>query len=109
MELKEIIWDKNVKEAVWKKGRINPDYSPNVLRWDDHGRIMMWSKYGRTDSRFGWAIEVQDPGMDGVMDNLDNLHPVSTLSLKNDVKDLKNDAKDLKNDHKDLESPSTGG
>ena len=77
MELKEICWDKSVKVAVWKKGRINPDYSPNVLRWDNRGRIMMWSKYGRTDSRFGWTIGILDPHFDGGLGSLDNLHPVS--------------------------------
>ena len=83
MALKDIYWDKSVKEAVWKKGQINPDYSPNVLRWDNHGRIMMWSKYGRTDSRFGWTIEVHDPFEEEDLENLDNLRPVSTLSLGN--------------------------
>jgi hypothetical protein len=80
MKLKDICWDKSVKEAVWKKGRINPDYSPNVLRWDNHGQIMMWSKYGRTDSIFGWIIAVLDQHSEGDLDNLDNLHPVSCNS-----------------------------
>jgi len=80
MKLKEICWDRSVKESVWKKGRINPDYSPEVLRWDDHGRIMMWSKYGRTDSIFGWSIEVNNPLKDGDLKNLDNLHPVNNYS-----------------------------
>ena len=95
MELKDICWDKSVKEAVWKKGRINPDYSPNVLRWDNHGRIMMWSKFGRTDSIFGWTIAILDPRSEGDLENLDNLHPVSCNSR--DIFD------------KELESPSTGG
>jgi len=80
MELKEICWDKAVKEAVWKKGRINPDYSPEVLRWDNRGRIMMWSKYGRTDSIFGWSIEALNPLNDDDLKNLDNLHPVNTYT-----------------------------
>ena len=78
MELKEICWDRAVREAVWKKGRINPDYSPEVLRWDNRGRIMMWSKYGRTDSIFGWSIAAHKPLEDGDSGNLDNLHPVNT-------------------------------
>jgi len=77
MELKEICWDRSVREAVWKKGRINPDYSPEVLRWDQRGRIMMWCKYGRTDSRFGWSIEALKPLEAGDSGNLDNLHPVN--------------------------------
>lgn len=77
-KLKEICWDKEVKEAVWKKGRINPDYSPDVLRWDEYGRIMMWSKYGRTDSIFGWKIESHDPPGTGEKVNIENLIPVNT-------------------------------
>ena len=96
MELKEICWDRSVREAVWKKGQINPDYSPHVLRWDAHGRIMMWSKYGRTDSRFGWTIVVLDSLEKGGSDTLDNLYPESTYSP---------DGKNIQ----DLESPSTGG
>jgi len=95
MELKDICWDRSVKEAVWKKGQINPDYSPHVLRWDKHGRIMMWTKYGRTDSMFGWTIEANDPIVDASLANLDNLHPVNSFSPKKRKKDL--------------ESPSTGG
>ena len=84
MELKEICWDREVKETVWKKGRINPDYSPDVLRWDKHGKIMMWSKYGRTDSIFGWSIEKCNPLEDGDLDKLDNLHPVNTFTPDKD-------------------------
>ena len=80
MEIDEIYWEKSVKEAVWKKGRINPDYSPHVLRWDHNGRIMMWSKYGRTDSRFGWTIEAREPIGEAGPDKLENLQPVSTYT-----------------------------
>jgi len=95
-ELRQICWDKEVKEAVWKKGKIYPDYSPQVLRWDANGRIMMWSKFGHTDSRFGWTIEVRDNRGDEGPDKLDHLYPVSTYKSNN---------KDIE----DLESPSTGG
>lgn len=77
MELREVYWERSVREAVWKKGRINPDYSPEVLRWDAEGRIMMWSKFGRTDSIFGWAIETNNPLEEVDLNNLDNLKPVS--------------------------------
>lgn len=82
MELKEIYWDKSIREAVWKKGHIKPDYSPHVLRWDDQGRIMMWSKYGRTDSIFGWTIEANRPLTGGGSEDLENLFPVSLHSTK---------------------------
>lgn len=96
MKLKEICWDKAVKEAVWKKGKINPDYSPHVLRWDAYGRIMMWSKYGHTDSRFGWTIEAREAQGNQGADDLDNLFPVSTYTPEKKYKT-------------DMESPSTGG
>jgi len=83
MELKDVCWDRAVREAVWKKGKINPDYSPEVLRWDNRGRIMMWTKFGRTDSIFGWSIEAHNPEEDGDLDNLDNLYPVNTYTQEN--------------------------
>jgi len=80
--LKEICWDKEVRVAVWKKGRINPDYSPSVLRWDPYGRIMMWSKFEHTDSRFGWSIVPVDPTGDFGPGNIDNLQPVNLWSIE---------------------------
>ena len=80
-KLKEICWDKEVKAAVWRKGRINPDYSPSVLRWDAHGRIMMWSKFEHTDSRFGWSIVPIDPSRKCDQGNIENLQPVNLISL----------------------------
>ena len=96
MDLKEIRWDKSVREAVWKKGKINPDYSPHVLRWDANGRIMMYTKFGHTDSRFGWTIEARESAGGTGADKLDNLYPVSTYKPK-------------EKDIRDMESPSTGG
>ncbi|MCK5135176.1 MAG: hypothetical protein KAR19_05255 [Bacteroidales bacterium] len=65
-------WSDSVKKKVWKKGKINPDYSPDVLRWDTHGNIMMWSEYGRIDSKFGWDIDLIDPVME---EDIENLQP----------------------------------
>jgi len=64
MKKNENNWSESVKKAVWKKGRINPDYSPRVLRWDRNGHVMMWSEYGKVDSKFGWGIGTidLDPG-----------------------------------------------
>ncbi|HDS06142.1 MAG TPA: hypothetical protein ENO05_00820 [Bacteroides sp.] len=64
MEQDENKWDDQVKKAVWSKGRINPDYSPDILRWDRNGHVMMWSEYGRKDSKFGWGIGIIDPDPD---------------------------------------------
>ena len=56
MEENKKEWSESEKKAIWRKGRINPDHSPEVLRWDRDGHVMMWSEYGRRDSKFGWGI-----------------------------------------------------
>ena len=71
-------WSESVKEAVWKKGRINPDFSPNVLRWDANDNIMMWSEYGRNDSKFGWDIGHIDPVFEEGSDGIENLQPINS-------------------------------
>ncbi len=70
-------WSESVKRAVWKKGRINPDYSPNVLRWDAHDNIMMWSEYGRIDSKLGWEIDLINPVINEGPNNIENLQPLN--------------------------------
>jgi len=70
-------WSESVKKAVWKKGKINPDHSPEVLRWDAHGHIMMWSEYGRIDSKFGWEIDLINPVIQEGSDNIENLQPLN--------------------------------
>ncbi len=70
-------WSDTVKTAVWKKGRINPDYSPKVLRWDRNGNLMMWSEYGQTHSKFGWKIDLINPALNEGEEDLNNLHPVN--------------------------------
>ncbi len=70
-------WSESVKKAVWKKGKINPDHSPEVLRWDAQGNIMMWSEYGRIDSKFGWDIGLIDPVIEEEPDNIENLQPLN--------------------------------
>jgi hypothetical protein len=77
MELKEIIWEAKIKEAVWRKSQIHPDHAPDVLRLDDNGYIMMWSKFGRTDSRFGWTIRFIDPLKEEGLTYLENLQPIN--------------------------------
>ena len=72
MEGNKNTWDEQVIKAVWRKGRINPDFSPDVLRWDRNGHVMMWSEYGRKDSKFGWGIKAGD----GVK-NIENLQPLN--------------------------------
>ena len=76
-------WSKSVKVAVWKKGRINPDYSPDVLRWDANGHIMKWSEFGRTDSKLGWDIgSIDQLSSEGVKE-IENLQPYNLWYTEN--------------------------
>ena len=75
--IEEIRWELSIRSEVWKKGRHYVDYSPKVLRLDRNGRIMMYSKFGRTDSKFGWTIEMIDPSKEIKPIDLDNLEPVN--------------------------------
>ena len=76
-------WSESVKAAVWKKGRINPDYSPNVLRWDANGHMMKWSEYGRKDSKLGWDIGSVNPSSKDGGKEIDNLQPYNLWYTKN--------------------------
>ncbi len=77
LKLEEIRWEKSVREEVWKKGRHYVDYSPRVIRLDSFGRIMMYSKFERTDSKFGWTIDLIDPFKKTGPIDLENLQPVN--------------------------------
>ena len=78
-------WSESVKAAVWKKGKINPDFSPDVLRWDAHGHIMMWSEYGRTDSKLGWDIgSIDQIAIEGE-EEIDTLQPFNIWYKENSM------------------------
>ena len=74
-------WSESVKQAVWKKGKINPDHSPNVLRWDVHGNIMMWSDFERSDSRLGWGIDLIDQESEIEKESIENLQPINLCKI----------------------------
>ena len=76
-------WSESVKVAVWKKGKINPDFSPNVLRWDAYGHIMMWSEYGRKDSKLGWDIGSINHLTNEGAEEIDNLQPFNLWHTEN--------------------------
>ena len=76
-------WSESVKITVWKKGRINPDYSPDVLRWDANGHVMKWSEYGRKDSELGWDIGSFDRSSKDGSEEIDNLQPYNIWHIKN--------------------------
>ena len=76
---KQTNWSESVKREVWKKGKINPDHSPNVLRWDVYGNIMMWSDFERTESRLGWGINFINEESETETEDIDNLQPVNLV------------------------------
>ncbi len=63
-------------QAVWNKGRPIPNYDPNVWRYDDDGRVIKRSDYGKSDSRHGWQIVHIVASALGGLDGLANLRPL---------------------------------
>ena len=64
------------KLAVWQKGRVIPDFSPDVWRYDTCGNPMLWSDYGNRSSKFGWEIDHINPVSNGGTDFINNLQPL---------------------------------
>jgi len=65
-----------LKQAVWQKGRIIPDFDSGIWRWDIYGSVMQYAQHGNTDSSLGWEIDHIYPQSLGGSDNLYNLQPL---------------------------------
>ena len=63
-------------EAVWRKGRSIPGYSPDEWRWDEGGRPIKRSEYGNRNSDYGWEIDHIVPVAQGGPSDLLNLRPL---------------------------------
>ena len=63
-------------QAVWGKGRIIPDYSPDLWRWDHLGKPIKRAEYGNRESEYGWEIDHIQLVGDGGSDALSNLRPL---------------------------------
>lgn len=70
-------WTAEIIKAVWNKGRIIPNYPPDVWRWDKCGSVMKFSDYGNRNSDNGWEIDHIDPASNGGSDFLFNLQPLN--------------------------------
>ena len=69
-------WTEAEKLAVWNKGRIIPNYSSSVWRWDKCGDVMKWSEHGNRNSKNGWEIDHINPVSNGGTDHINNLQPL---------------------------------
>jgi hypothetical protein len=62
--------------SVWQKGRPVQNYDPNRWRLDACGAILDRTKYGDTNSQYGWEIDHVLPAARGGTDDLSNLQPL---------------------------------
>jgi 5-methylcytosine-specific restriction endonuclease McrA len=70
-------WSEATKKAVWNKGKIIPDYSPDIWRWDKCGKVMKYSEHGNRNIDTGWEIDHINPVSNGGPDHIDNLQPLN--------------------------------
>lgn len=72
--------NKELVQKVWEKGRIIPNYNPELFRQDVAGAWIIREQYGNTDSMFGWEIEHIYPQALGGTDELFNLRPMQWMN-----------------------------
>ncbi len=70
-------WTQDEIKFVWQKGRVIPDFNPDVWRWDICGKVMKFSDHGNRNSEHGWEIDHINPVSNGGLDYLSNLQPLN--------------------------------
>ncbi len=70
-------WTQEEKITIWQKGKIIPNYPPNIWRHDKCGKVMKWDEHGNRSSDYGWEIDHINPVSNGGGDNTENLQPLN--------------------------------
>lgn len=70
-------WSEQTKKDVWRKGRIIPNFSSDIWRWDKCGKVMKFDEHGNRTSSHGWEIDHINPVSNGGGDNIENLQPLN--------------------------------
>jgi len=73
-------WTQAEKKAVWQKGTVIENYSPDVWRRDKCGRYMQFSEHGNRQAESGWEIDHINPVANNGTDDLSNLQPLNWLN-----------------------------
>lgn len=76
------MFDLQIIEAVWNKGIPVKGVPEDFIRKDVCGALMIKSRYGDTNSEFGWVIDHIYPLFKGGREDLENLRP---MQWKNDL------------------------
>jgi hypothetical protein len=71
-----MIFNDDMVQQVWNKGRVVPGYDPNIWRKDQCGAWIGKQFYGNRGSQYGWEIDHITPSEDGGTNDLSNLRPL---------------------------------
>lgn len=69
-------WTEATKLAIWKKGKLIPDFDASIWRWDAYGSVIKFSEYSNRNSDYGWEIDHINPIANGGTDDSTNLQPL---------------------------------